>query len=314
MVAAPRRSLTRRTGGPGTEGAPPHADPDGGAPVGNVLRALAVVGPPVTIATALLFYFGWALTEEQSKAMGLNESIFVMTTRDYTLRSVDALYLPLIVGSALLLLWVVVHGWLIDLASNPRTSAAVGWFGRGLAWSAWWCVPAAGLLFAQVWPAWGELVVPLSLALGFLLAEYGTRIRDLADDTLGRPTRDRPAWTGYLRSVLIGVLVTAALFWAVANYAGVVGRGKAELVASQADQNPTVTVYSQHDLHVAVDGVENTVFEGTDSDYRYRYSGLRLLQRSGDRLFLVPPGWAPGRSPLVVLRDDGSIRFEFTGS
>ena len=33
---------------------------------------LAVIGPPLTISTALLVYFGWARTDAQAKAMGLD--------------------------------------------------------------------------------------------------------------------------------------------------------------------------------------------------------------------------------------------------
>ena len=56
-------------------------------PLGPALKALATVGPPLTIATALLFYFGWVRVAKQSEAMGLDESVFLMSTRDYVLRS-----------------------------------------------------------------------------------------------------------------------------------------------------------------------------------------------------------------------------------
>ncbi len=275
----------------------------------NALRALAIVGPPVTIATALLFYFGWAVTAAQSRAMGVDESIFAMSTRDYVVRSLPALFLPLIVGSGVLLSWVVLHGKLVDLSDRSHGGESVFRFGRILAWTAWWVLPVVGAVVARVQPAWGELVMPLSLALGFLLAEYGVRLMALGTTD---HQRHRPPWVSSFRSVLIGVLVTAALFWEVANFAGVVGRGKAELVAGSTNQYPSVTIYSQVDLRLRY--ATSPVPEGGPGDYRYVYSGLHLLQRTGGRFFLVPTNWTPGREPMIVLRDEDSVRLEFTGS
>lgn len=308
----PARSLGRArltSASPSTK----EPEPDS-APISGALRALAVVGPPITIATALLFYFGWALSAEQSRAMGVDESIFAMSTRDYVLRSLSALFLPLIVGPALLLFWVVLHGLLLDQMRDPRRRSMVRRGGQVLAWSAWVAVPGAGLLLAWIVPAWGELVVPLSLAVGFLLTEYGVRLRGLAGEAAGRADWGRPPWVGNLRGVLVGVLVTAALFWEVANFAEVVGRGKAELVLASSSSYPNVVVYSRHDLQLQAPGIQVETLAGRESDFRYRYSGLHLLQRTGGRFFLVPQDWAPAESPLIVLRDEESIRLEFTGS
>ena len=304
----PRSSLTARSA---TSPADPESDT---VQIGGALRALAVVGPPVTVATALLFYFGWALTAEQSRAMGVDESIFAMSTRDYVLRSLSALFVPLIAGSALLLLWVVAHGWLLDVLERPGRADDVRLGARVLAWSAWAVTPCLGLVLAVVVPSWRPLVVPLSLAAGFLLTEYGLRLRGLADVAAGRDRSSRPRWLPQLRGVLVGVLVTAALFWEVADFAEVVGRGKAEQVLESSNGYPYVTVYSQHDLNLTAPGVTGVTVAGEATDFRFRYAGLHLLQRTGDRYFLVPHDWSPATSPLIVLRDEASIRVEFTGA
>ncbi|WP_374454323.1 hypothetical protein [Nocardioides sp.] len=288
-------------------------DPDG-VPISGALRALAVVGPPVTVATALLFYFGWALSAEQSRAMGVDESIFAMSTRDYVLRSLSALFVPLIVGSAVLLLWVVLHGLLLGQLDDETRRRGVRRAGNVLAWTAWWAVPCIGLVLGLLGPRWRELVIPLSLAVGFLLTEYGVRVRAVADDADGQEHDARPPWVGNLRGVLVGVLVTAALFWEVANFAEVVGRGKAELVLASSNSYPLVAIYSQRDLQIDVPGVTTEVLPGEDAGFRFRYTGLHLLQRTGGRYFLVPEDWSPSSAPLVVLRDEESIRLEFTGS
>lgn len=288
-------------------------EPDS-VPISGALRAVAVFGPPITVATALLFYFGWALTAEQSRAMGVDETIFAMSTRDYVLRSLSALFVPLIVGSALLLTWVVVHGRLLDLLSQPRPRARVRVGGQALAWSAWAVIPCAGLLVTLVVPSWRPLVVPLSLAIGFLLTEYGVRLRGLADAAGGHTGSSRPSWIAQLRAVLVDILVTAALFWEVANFAEVVGRGKAVAVLESSNGYPYVIVYSRNDLQLGGPGVTAETLPGERTDFTHRYSGLHLLQRTGERYFLVPHNWTPASSPMIVLRDDDSIRVEFTGA
>lgn len=308
----PPRALTRNR--PTPSGSAGGAAPETDVQISGALRALAVVGPPITVATALLFYFGWALTAEQSRAMGVDESIFAMSTRDYVLRSLSALFVPLIVGAAALLLWVVLHGWLLDQLHRPGRVGGVRRTAQVLAWGAWAAVPAAGLLLALVAPGWRPLVVPLSLAAGFLLTEYGLRLRELADAADDRDLPVRPRWMPQLRGVLVGVLVTAALFWAVANFAEVVGRGKAERVLESSNSYPYVTVYSQHDLKLVAPSVVAETMPGEGSDFRYRYTGLHLLQRTGGRYFLVPQDWSPATSPLIVLRDEASLRVEFTGA
>lgn len=305
------RSLSRNQPPPPGPSSGPESDV---VPISGALRGLAVVGPPITIATALLFYFGWALTAEQSRALGVDESIFAMTTRDYVLRSLSALFVPLIVASAVMLLWVVAHGLLLDLVADPRRRRAVRRGAQLLAWSAWVVVPCAALLLALAAPGLGALAVPLSLAVGFLLTEYGVRMRAHADEEAGRPTASRPAWFGSLRGVLVGVLVTACLFWEVANFAEVVGRGKAERVLESSNSYPLVVVYSQNNLQLDVPGVVVEPLPGESADFRFRYSGLHLLQRTGGRYFLVPQDWSPAVAPLIVLRDEESIRLEFTGA
>ncbi|WAL99514.1 hypothetical protein [Streptomyces sp. Je 1-369] len=44
--------------------------------------------------TAVLFYFGWASTDGETKALGLRDTVFHLSTSDYLLRTVGALYLP----------------------------------------------------------------------------------------------------------------------------------------------------------------------------------------------------------------------------
>jgi hypothetical protein len=292
---------------------PGNTDDGEALPLGPALKALVTVGPPLTIATALLFYFGWVRTAKQSEAMGLDESVFLMSTRDYVLRSLDSLYVPIMIAAVALLVWVVVHQRLVEMLRAGRHVTAVRRTARALAWTAWWAVPLAGLLIRSIAPAWGDLLFPVTVTAGLLLSEYGVRLGAAARAASGTTGPAGQRWTATLRSVLVGVLVVITLFWQVANFAEVVGRGHAAQVAATIDGYPSVVVYSARDLMLAIPGVSAQQVGAEDAAYRYRYSGLHLLQATGGRFFLVPDGWTPGSAPLIVLRDDQALRFEFQG-
>jgi hypothetical protein len=45
---------------------------------------------------------------------------------------------------------------------------------------------------------------------------------------------------------------------------------------------------------------------------QYRYRGLRLLEHTGDKYFLISDGWTPTYGVLFTLRDDDeSVRIDF---
>lgn len=265
----------------------------------SLLRSLLTVGPPVTIATALLFYFGWATSAAQSTAMGLDVGIFGMGTTDFVLRSLDALFVPVLAGCTVLLGWVALHARVL----RARAAAAPGRTPRVVfvARQAWWVVGAVAGLVVLLWPPGRGITVPLALAAVVLLLEYRGRLRGRRE---GEPTGLKA-----LRSTLVGVLVTALLFWEVANVAEVVGRGRAVALVAGVDRLTPVVVLSEDDLRLDAPGTRVTRDDG--ARYRYRYEGLRLLHRGGDTWFLVPDGWRPGQAPLVSLPDSAGVRLEF---
>jgi hypothetical protein len=277
------------------------------------MRVLAVAGPMVSVATGLLFYFGWARTAAQSAAMGLDESLFSMSTRDYILRSLNALFLPLLIGVGVLLGWLSAHVALTNRLhqgrGTARTTRICGWVSR----SAWFAVPLAVLLACSHEPAWRPVAGPLALAAGFVISEWAARIRAEGDRLLGRSPASGTTWAGPLRGVLVGVLVTAALFWEVTNFAQVVGRGLAEQVSATVAQRPSVVVYATLDLQLPPGDVRVQHLPGSAGDFRFRYSGLHLLQISGGKVFLLPAGWQPGTAPLIVVTEGRDVRMEFSG-
>ena len=110
--------------------------------VTSLLAVLTKVGPPLTVVTALLIYFGWARADAQSKAMGVDVSMFGYSTQDYVLRSISTLYLPLLVIAGLGLGWLAVDRYLTEPADTRRR--------RGTGCTAWVpsrCSPGR-------WPRW----------------------------------------------------------------------------------------------------------------------------------------------------------------
>jgi hypothetical protein len=279
----------------------------------SLLSAVTKVGPPLTIITTLLIYFGWARANAQSKAMGIDVSLFGYTTQDYVLRSVSTLYLPMLALAGLGLGWLALHRQLSGLTMDPA--------GRQLLRRAGICASAAGtavallaLLLGWQLPDRWPLVAPLALAGGTAAAAYGAYLTNVG----GQPRPGRPPATTSeraLRAVLIGGVISLALFWELSSYAGVVGRGYAVRLANTVGSLPRVTVTSPDPLGIQAPGVSEepvTIPAGAADAVRYRTTGLRLLVSSGGRVFLLSEGWRPGAGAVVVLPDDDKLHWQFS--
>jgi hypothetical protein len=102
-----------------------------------------------------------------------------------------------------------------------------------------------------------------------------------------------------------------SLFWAMSEYAGALGRGRAERLEAGLSSRPSVVVFSKERLNLSAPAVEETALAGSESSFRFSYSGLRLLIRSGGKYFLLPDGWTRDTGVAVVLPDTDELRFEF---
>jgi hypothetical protein len=102
------------------------ASGDERSPWSRLLGVVSAIGPPITVVTALLFYFGWARADAQASSMGLDESLFGYAAQDYILISISALYLPLVLLLIVGVIWLALDRWLrreID-EDRHRTLAA----------------------------------------------------------------------------------------------------------------------------------------------------------------------------------------------
>ena len=280
------------------------------APTGSVwshvLGYVSVIGPPATVVTALVFYFGWARAKAQAEWMGLHVNLFGYTTRDFALLSISALYLPLLLLIALAMLWV----WLDRLLRRRIDRGAAGRWATALPRAA---LLGAGaliglmvvLLFAE--RVYSPLYAPYLVTAGVLVAAWAVRIRRCAAAVEGPR---RPAEQQAVEATLLLVLVALLLFWGTSNFAEARGRGLAEDLEVNLPWLPRAQVYSQEPLGLDVPGVTTREL-GTAGAPLYRYDGLRLLTVSGERYFFLHEGWSVEEGTVVVLPDDASLRVQY---
>jgi len=279
----------------------------------SALELAGLVVAPTTLVTALAFYFGWVLTNSRASYFGIDASALGFSTQDYLLRSADALFVPL--GTALVLALGVV--WLQAYAG--RQLADRGKRAR-LRLVARVAVAAGGVLFAL-----GDFAVfrPLSFSPHYLFASaspgIGIALVGLGLHLLGRvEAAERPraasladARTRATALALIALLIVLSAFWTASRYADALGRGRAQRLAATLGARPQVTVFAPKRLDIEAPGVFERRRTGADLAYRYRYSGLRLLIRSGGNYFLLPDGWTRRGGKAIVLADSPAYRFEF---
>ncbi|MEU7576137.1 hypothetical protein AB0B50_00800 [Streptomyces sp. NPDC041068] len=241
----------------------------------------------MTLLTAVLFYFGWASTDAEAKALGLRDTVFHFSTSDYLLRSVDALYVPAWLAAGVALGMLGLHRW---TTSEPeRLARAV----RVLRFA--WAVPLVLVPLYPLGPWLFDLLLPLTAIAAFSLNAYAR--------TRGR--RDLRLWG---LTLFICVL---SLFWAVSAYAEIAGRGRAELTERTVRADfPSVVVFSKKDLMIRGGGSCYRRVTEKGSQYAYEYAGLRLFHVSGDRVFLVPRNWSPGNGTLYVLKEGDGQRVD----
>ncbi|MBM7505896.1 hypothetical protein ACFPER_02185 [Agromyces aurantiacus] len=273
-----------------------------------VIEWIGVLLPFTTVLTALAFWFGWTLTNARSRYLGVDASVFGFTPTDYILRSADAVIVPVILICLGGLVWVSLIAGVNVLLDRPamrgpvRIGATIA-----LAVALLGVLVALRAMFVGFAPGTHYLAAPLVLGVSALLA--GTSASVLRRTAANPQLRLARLW-GRGGVVFTATIVVASLFWASTLYADALGRGRGRDVEQQLDRLPSVVVYSAVPLGLEPPAEPQPVDDG--GRYVIRYDGLRLLLKSDGSYFLLPDGWRSGEGPVIVLRDDGDIRLEFT--
>ncbi|MEV0172496.1 hypothetical protein AB0I00_15440 [Streptomyces sp. NPDC050803] len=265
----------------------------------NWFELIGTAGSLLSLFTAVLFYFGWASTDAETRALGLRDTLFRLSTADYLLRSVDALYFPVLALAAAAMAAAVLHR---RVESDPARAEPALRILR----HAWLPAPLlVPLYYVSPGPVF-DLLIPLAAIVGVLLSAYA-RTRPDPAATAPEPHRAARIWAPAL------LVAVVSLFWAVYAYAVIIGEARAaETTATVTDGFPAVVVFSEQDLLIRGNGSCVAAVDTDGSPYRFRYAGLRLFHVSGDRLYLVPRYWAPWDGKLYVLHEgDPGLRIEY---
>jgi hypothetical protein len=273
---------------------------------GDLLRRIAAGLGNVGVLSALLVYFGWVRSEVQAKSLGIDESILGMTTVEYMLRSVRPVLILLIIVALSGLLWALADHWLeMRTISKGPGDSVVKWTARLLP-ATIVLIPLGIWSIRSIWPAFAFVSFPLSLAAGLLLLLYSFHLKSALPGHV--PMSESRT---HLLRLCAATLVCVALFSTAANYATVEGTELARTFDRQLPALPRVVVHSTRPLNIVAPGVDTRQFTAT-SDFGFEYSGLRLLERTGGRYFLVSDGWTPNYGVVIVLKDDEEgVRFDF---
>ncbi len=255
---------------------------------------------PATFISALLFYFGYVSSRAQFAYFGVDVDVLGFDTREYVMRSPQALLVPalvlLVAGAATVALLAGVRTGRVGPRATRRLALVGGVLG------------GVGLLlvFLYAWVGdwlWYPLVTPLVITVGVGLVAVVGRQRGLPSGVV----------------VFLVLVAVVSTFWATATLAQWTGRGIARTTARNLDDLPAVVLDTTESLYLK-DGVtdertlpdKGPVPEG--QKYRFRYYGLRLLVQSGDRMFLVPDPWTASGSTLVFDMSDVRIKYRFVNS
>lgn len=276
------------------------------------LRPLAGLAVNVSVITALLVYFGWRRTETQARLLGIDESILGLTTQDFLLRSIGPLFVPVAVTAAGGLAWLWLHRLLLRRIASGRVRGLRS--GARAMLAAWLVVPAIAVVLGLVAPSIAIIAFPMSFGVGLLLTYYGVAVGRLLEAE--SETQEVALWHSPLERAFVVVLVLVSVFWAVSNYAELLGAGLARDLQAQLPRLTEVIVYSPQRLSIEAPGASEEpldTFGDSDDDaaYHYRTVGLRLLDHTGGHYFLVSDGWTPRYGVVVMLADDDPVRLEF---
>lgn len=288
--------------------APASAEERGREGLVAVLRPLVAFLANVTVLTALLVYFGWRRSETQAQRLGIDESILGMSTREYVLRSVGPVLILLVGISVAGLLWVALERRLAPLL-RPSASGVSGLqsFLFRLFALAWLILPLTVWMIGFVWRTQAYILFPASIGAGVLLMLYGAHMRR-PSMSVGNAERRRHLARDLFGALLVGV----CLFWTASTYAEVLGVELARDFAGQVDRLVGVVVHSEKRLFLDGPGVTETPLPGGQNPEQYRYSGLRLLEHTGGKYFLISDEWTRAYGVVFALPDDeAAIRVDF---
>jgi hypothetical protein len=324
-------------------------DRPSGSQLGQWISTGASIVAPVTLLSALLFYFGYVSSASEYAYFGIDVDTIGLSTQGYIMRSPQTLLVPLLVlplaGAGFLTLNAAIRRRITSrvarTADEANTEKPDGDQARQaehirhvVQWSRLFglAVLTSGLILLFAYPylhGWAlyGLVTPLLIGLGAAIIAYGSRVltllqrlqeqqapgaaKDAGPNRARLAHEDSSVVARRIAGALIYVVIAASIFWATATIAQASGRAIAQNAAEHFDDLPSVILDTKERLFLHDPGVEETVLPPSGGQtFHYRYRGLRLLIEGQDRMFLVPERWSASDSTLIVPLDS-SVRVQF---
>lgn len=271
---------------------------------------MAVLSQTVLLSS-VLFYFGWVRTQASWGYFGVDVGLLGYSTADFALRSINATFLPLIGIGVVALLAVALHRSVLlpaMLATRSARGRAIVRVVIGTAYAVGTSalvVLAIGLLVPTAVSWAPDLTLPLALLLSAGLLAYVDRLRAAQlPVSPGKPG---------LRPPILAVLALIGLLWCVAAYARRTGEEAAAAVAASLTARPAVTIYSAERLAISGPGVIVASLAQPDAKYKFRYSGLVMLQPLQDHYLLLAAHWRKGIDPVYVVPAGNDVRMDIVG-
>jgi hypothetical protein len=283
----------------------------------RIVGVLLIFVSQTVVMTGLLYYFGWVRTQADFGYFGVDPSLLGYTTSDYLIRSVDSSF-PLLTGLALVAFALLsLHQLVLAHAVSAPVDTPAGKIlsvcvstAPGLSF-----VLAAGVLLRLVFPY--QIVWPRGLALPLMLVSavgvlgYSGHLRSLRRDALGKKQKEHPSSAETrIRAILLVALGMLGVLWWITLYAAQDGEQIAVDGVANLRDEPEIFIYSSDRISIAGPGITVDPIRETESKYRYRYSGLRLLVQAGGKYILVPVGWQKGRDSVFLVPVDDTVRLD----
>lgn len=277
-------------------------------------RWIGIVGlfiAPTTVITSLCYFYGYVATRTYFAYFGIDTDAIGFTTSDYVMKSVPALYVPVVVG---LLTWVAML-WAGEYVRRLLQSGRRPRLVRRLAWAAV-AVGAVGVaraIVALTKPEWAlihvDAVTPVALGLGSALLVVGFW---MLAGTRG-PDAPRPFAAAQRASlVMAAAAIVLALFWITDIFATARGQDQAEITNAKlwSQENSVVLdTDARQNLPVPPKQIKVTWAPPADPAAKptfLRYQCFRSLAVHGDRWVLVPARWTREYGYAVIVTADSS--------
>ncbi|UXA04996.1 hypothetical protein KXD96_18690 [Mycobacterium sp. SMC-2] len=277
---------------------------------------IGVVGlfiAPTTIITSLCYFYGYVATRTYFSYFGIDTDAIGFTTSDYVVKSLPALYVPLVVGlfTWVMMLWAADYlRRLLESERRPRSLRRLAWVALVVG-----AICVARAIVGLTKPDWAPIqvdaVTPLALGVGAALLVVGLWL--LAGTRA--PDAPRPFAAAERGSFVVAAgAIVVALFWVADIFATFRGHDLATNTNAGLWSRENVVVLdveAKQDLPLLLGNQIKVSWAPLGSDPSakstfLRYECFRSLAVHNDRWVLVPARWAPAAGFAVIVNADAS--------